>query len=243
MSIGLASLQDARIAALSTADIFALRDLGRTRHRVDWALDVLAASLPWADWETLCALPLGRRDGLLLALRGKCFGRTLALFADCPSCGERLEFSMDVADLIVADPFAPLPATGTALGSLAVADGLAEALSARSADEDRCEVLSAALRARVPPGVPAAQGAALLENDPMVILSFPMICPACRHGWSPLLDVVGTLWSDVAAECQRALADVHSLAQAYGWTEDQILALSPDRRQAYIDLIHRQSHG
>ena len=73
----------------------------------------------------------------------------------------------------------------------------------------------------------------------MVVLSFPMQCPACAGHWSPLLDVVQMLWSDVQEQTRRALSDVHALAQAYGWDEATILALGPERRSAYIDLIHR----
>ena len=34
-----------------------------------------------------------------------------------------------------------------------------------------------------------------------------------------------------------ALADVHRLARAYGWTEDQVLALGPVRRAHYLSLV------
>jgi hypothetical protein len=33
------------------------------------------------------------------------------------------------------------------------------------------------------------------------------------------------------------LRDVHELASAYGWRESEILALSPQRRQAYLELV------
>jgi hypothetical protein len=33
------------------------------------------------------------------------------------------------------------------------------------------------------------------------------------------------------------LAEVHSLARAYGWTESEILALSPQRRSTYLEMV------
>lgn len=36
---------------------------------------------------------------------------------------------------------------------------------------------------------------------------------------------------------QHLLYDVHLLAQAYGWSEASILAMSPKRRQTYLDWV------
>jgi hypothetical protein len=38
------------------------------------------------------------------------------------------------------------------------------------------------------------------------------------------------------ARARALLAEVHSLARAYGWTEPEILALSPQRRAAYLEM-------
>ena len=35
----------------------------------------------------------------------------------------------------------------------------------------------------------------------------------------------------------RMLLDIHALARAYGWSESDILALPPRRRQAYLELV------
>jgi hypothetical protein len=33
------------------------------------------------------------------------------------------------------------------------------------------------------------------------------------------------------------LRDVHTLASAYGWKEDEVLHLTPARRHAYLELV------
>ena len=38
------------------------------------------------------------------------------------------------------------------------------------------------------------------------------------------------------AWARRTLRDVHVLARAYGWREADVLALSPTRRQIYVEL-------
>jgi hypothetical protein len=41
----------------------------------------------------------------------------------------------------------------------------------------------------------------------------------------------------VAARAQRLLMEVHLLARAYSWRESDILAMSPARRNAYLQQV------
>jgi hypothetical protein len=50
---------------------------------------------------------------------------------------------------------------------------------------------------------------------------------------------VSFFWQELDDWADRVLRDVHELASAYGWPENEILALSPRRRQCYLDLIRR----
>jgi hypothetical protein len=61
-------------------------------------------------------------------------------------------------------------------------------------------------------------------------------CPACRAQQVLDLDIGRFLWREVSAAARRLIAEVHLLASAYGWTEQDILALSPARRAAYLEL-------
>ena len=36
---------------------------------------------------------------------------------------------------------------------------------------------------------------------------------------------------------KRLLMDVHLLARAYGWSEAEVLALSPARRRFYLEMV------
>ena len=62
-------------------------------------------------------------------------------------------------------------------------------------------------------------------------------CPACGHCWQELFDIVMFFWIEIAAQAKRLLREVHTLARAYGWCEAEILALSPRRRQAYLEMV------
>lgn len=62
-------------------------------------------------------------------------------------------------------------------------------------------------------------------------------CASCGHTWQAPFDIASFLWHEVDAWARRLLREVHALARAYGWSERDILALSPRRRRIYLDLI------
>lgn len=64
-------------------------------------------------------------------------------------------------------------------------------------------------------------------------------CPDCGEQVTGVVDAAGLLWQQVAATASGLLQDVAALAAAYGWTEPEILALSPARRSAYLQLAAR----
>jgi hypothetical protein len=73
--------------------------------------------------------------------------------------------------------------------------------------------------------------------DPMADIHLALNCPSCEHKWMAPFDIVAFLWREISAAARRLLREVHTLASAYGWTESEILALSPVRRRAYLEMI------
>jgi hypothetical protein len=75
------------------------------------------------------------------------------------------------------------------------------------------------------------------EADPQAEVQLALACPACRHQWQVSFDIVSYFWSEINARSQRLLWEVHALASAYGWREADILAISPQRRQFYLEMV------
>lgn len=73
--------------------------------------------------------------------------------------------------------------------------------------------------------------------DPAASVSFALDCPACGHAWDAPLDPGAALWRKVQAAAERLLQEIDLLARAYGWREADVLALSPLRRAAYLQLV------
>jgi hypothetical protein len=76
----------------------------------------------------------------------------------------------------------------------------------------------------------------MARADPNADIAFALACEACGNAWSAPLDVPPFVWAQVDSWARRLLLEVHSLAAAYGWTEREILALSPVRRLMYLEL-------
>ncbi len=229
------------------------------------ALLLLGAVHPDLDPTILGALPVGRRDALLLRLRARLFGPRLDATAACPACSERLEFTLSLPELLpsaanpeageeelaLLAPTAPLALEldGYALtlrppsaGDLVALERHRDPVAAEAELLRRC-VLSARRdeqpvgSAALPSPLVTAVSARLADADPLADLRLGLSCPACSHSWSDPLDIVACLWRELEAWAARILREVHVLATAYGWTEDVVLALSPARRRHYLDLV------
>lgn len=197
------------------------------------------------------ALPLGRAAARLAALRADLLGPAAEALADCPSCGERVAFALPLADLRCAEPSAPrltVEVEGTVvtlrlptLDDLAAVSGCPDVATGAEALLRRLVVAatrggsSVALDA-LPPAVIAAIEEAIDRADPLADARIALRCPSCDAAWSAALDLAGFVAAELAAAARRLLADIAALARSYGWSEAEILAMSPERRRAYLAL-------
>ena len=75
--------------------------------------------------------------------------------------------------------------------------------------------------------------------DPQADVELALACQSCGATWSAPFDIAGFLWAEIHAWAQQLLRDVHLLARAYGWREPDVLALSPVRRNLYLELMRQ----
>jgi hypothetical protein len=73
--------------------------------------------------------------------------------------------------------------------------------------------------------------------DPLAEIEVKLDCPQCAFSWQSPFDIVSFLWSELDAWAKQMLREIHILASNYGWSEAEIIALSPQRRQHYRGLI------
>ncbi|CAN92246.1 MULTISPECIES: hypothetical protein [Sorangium] len=236
---------------LSSAGVLLAWEAGLEQHPLDRALSVLGTAHPELDRGALAALTVGQRDSLLIALRRGTFGDSLGGFAECGACGERLEFALSARDFPVAAAVFEGEAEIDGLRihfRLPTSRDLAAVVGARSVEAarrmllERC-VLEAAQGDAPIDGASIAEEAVqklaerMAELDAAADLTLELACPACGHAWETVFDIESYFWAEIAAQAGRLLAEVHTLASAYGWDEARILGMSAARRQAYLDRV------
>ena len=208
---------------------------------------------------------LGERNRRLIEMHCDLFGHALALLSRCPACGVAVEFEADAAALApqlqatgAAGPHR-LEWNGHAISfRLPAVDDLAEAGANSDGDEEfarrvlrRCVL--AARRASGEAGaedsgagvafdaLPAAALDAISTRmeqiDPAASVAFSLECPGCASRWSAPLDLAQLVWRKLQAAAEGLLLDIDALARAYGWSERDVLRLSPLRRAAYLQMV------
>ncbi len=247
---------------LSAGALLDVWERGVNRPPVEQALIILGAAFPRVPMESLSRLTIGQRDACLLALRELTFGPKLEGLAVCPACGESLEMAFETGDLRKGAPALPEPGTAAGGGTTAsmtvppyeltfrlpdstdlqALAGVQDAALARRTLIERCllEIRKDGARAAagdLPVEVLEALAERMSRADPLADLTLAMTCPACKHAWQVLFDIVSFFWSEINARAGRLLREVHVLASAYGWREADILAMSAWRRQHYLELV------
>jgi hypothetical protein len=234
-------------------DLLAAVDRGQRESTPVRALTLLGAAMPDVPPQALADLAIGERDGRLLRLREALFGFTLDATTNCPTCGAPLDLSFATSAL--RDPGGESDAGGSVsidgwdvgfrlptsvdLIALAGEDDLARArgrLVARCVSSVTHDGQPASPD-QLPAHVVTALGARMHELDPQACVELSIACPSCGHVWNAELDVAAFLWAEADAWARQIVRDVHALASAYGWSERDVLAMSPWRRGLYLDLV------
>jgi hypothetical protein len=198
---------------------------------------------------------VGRRDAGLLDLHEAAFGPLIEAVTPCPECAEPQELAFAISE--VRAPFGDagreheldheasglrltfrLPSSRD-LRAAALAD---DALEARCGLLEQC-VLSAVREgepvaaASLPDGAVAALGERIALHDPQADIELALSCTECGRHWQVRFDPADYLWRKVDRRARTLLAEIAALARAFGWSEQEILALPDSRRQHYLDLV------
>jgi hypothetical protein len=238
---------------LSNRELLQVWEQGLAQQPIQQALLLLAAAYPELSPQELAELSLGQRDSYLLTLRAGLFGSRLSGQATCPQCQEAVELKFDTADIqLRPDHQETMPLLVTTAGYevrfrlpnsldlLAVA-GQAETGTGQDLLLNQC-ILAIEGEVREVRHLPAPVVTAIIETmaqaDPQADIELALICPACAYAWPVTFDIITYLWEEITAWAYRTLHAVHQLASAYGWSETDILALSPWKRYFYLQLVN-----
>ncbi len=199
------------------------------------------------DWTSLSATDI---DAAALVIRRSWLGDAIRTDTTCPDpdCGERIDVSFGIEDYIEHHrPRRPrgvtkgpgegwFTLTGAAvrftvptvadLLEATSADGSAEWLSAHCVDAAE---ISSALARRL--------DRALAALAPSLDDLLGGSCPACGHEVTMRFDPLGYTLTELRTAFSGIYLETHALAAAYGWLEQEILALPRSRRRRYASII------
>jgi hypothetical protein len=242
---------------LSSLELLNIWEQGRSQTLARQALLLLAASCPERSMDALAKLSIGHRDALLLTLREKTFGQTLNGIATCPECVEQLDLTMKVGDILIEKNIGPNRELKTAIDNyevkfrlpdstdIAFLDDLMDLAAARQEIYDRCILsiydLSESKEIRIddlPVEVMNEISDLMAKADSQADMLIDLSCPSCSKEWQMGFDIVSFFWSEINTWAYRILHEVRNLAMTYGWSEKDILAMSPCRRQIYMEMIN-----
>lgn len=198
-------------------------------------------------------LALGERNARLLESHAQCFGSGLTLLCHCPRCNAASQFDIDSAALAsqlpVVDGLASahrleldrhrvefrVPDSRDVSAASDGSDDFAQDLLQRCVLDCKRDGVDVPVQT-LPAPVLDALSRQMQELDPGADVSFDLECPECGEHWESQLDVGQMLWTKLQAAAERVLLEIDALARAYGWSEGEVLRLSPTRRAAYLQL-------
>ena len=158
----------------------------------------------------------------------------------CPECGVPVDIAIPVqAFLDAAAASSSLPAASPpvpTVADMAAAAGLEPSAAGRHlasacgigglVEEDRRRAL-----------------AAMDKAHPLLAPSVDFECPSCGTHHDLAIDVVDLAWTALAERARVCLDDVVVLAGAFGWSEEDVLAVPAPRRAVYRRVVEKAGAG
>jgi hypothetical protein len=189
---------------------------------------------------------LGGRNCRLLLLHRALVGSPLEARVTCPHCAAQSEFALPTEAIVAAPAPDPGVRVRIRLGRRTLAFRLPrmsdiEAAQRASADgqDIRRAVLERCCSAKgaIPDGAAERLARKFEALDPAANIVISIACSGCARPIAASVDVATFVARDLDRLVDGLFRDVDMIASAYGWTEQAILALAPERRRRYVAMI------
>ncbi len=239
--------------SLSAAELLEVWEWGIDKPHLDRIVRLL--EVVFDSEEDIMQMSIGERDNALFLVRRDIFGRLMNCTLTCPECNETIEWVSDLDILCKSDYHLDFE------HELSLHHGNMELKFRLPNSEDLIQIwndntdndFSKKLAARCITSVKQGSRDVELEEisqliidqmeeamekaDPMANIYFQLECPGCSHQWNEVFDILSYFWKEIDSWTRKLLQDVSILAINYGWTEKEILELSPFRRQYYLSVL------
>lgn len=224
-------------------------DIDFTAPRAVVVTELLSACLHDVDGAAWWELPISTRTTLLVAV-SELSMPPIEIHLTC-RCGEMAELELTAAELSAfAEERArelPIARHGDVEVRLRLPTGRDQlrwtALAAEERDAELTRRMLSDLVIEGPTPLPdevlPGVDQVLAHCDPLVELRLESSCPACDAPLTKDVDLEAIALSRLSSLQRAWIADIHALASAYHWSEEQIVRLPAWRRDEYLTLLGR----
>lgn len=244
---------------LATKEVLRIWENSRNQSLLDKSINLLRVSCSGSGIEDPAALSIGERDAMLLQLREWLFGPNLLNVADCPECHEQVEWVTSISDLQESSSEEKTPVSAFSLDTdnyhiqfrvpnsydiakvisypdyrLNPGKLLSDCIIEIQKDNKSCSFED------LPEEVLNKLDQRMAEVDPHADIRMVLNCPNCLNSWEMPFDIMSYLWLEIDNWARHILQDVAVLASTFGWSESEILSMSPERRRIYLKMIKNE---
>jgi T4 bacteriophage base plate protein len=241
---------------LNTPEVLDIWQTGYGRSVTENSLRLIGLSCDAENIEEMAHLSLGERDNRLMQLRRWFFGNTLNNIAVCPSCSQKVEWVSTVDEIgfheaAHGDTYQSFEFRGEKLYvkfRLPTSKDIFQDNFFRNERSDVEKILLSCIvelrqddqpleTAKLPKSVFQELAREIEKHDPLSDISIQLNCPQCRYSWEASFDISDYLWKEIDHWAKQLLEEVYILALHFGWSEYDILAMHPNRRQFYLNKL------
>lgn len=206
--------------------------------------------------DELWALEVSERTAWMLRIAAKSGAQSLAHRARCDAsgCGEPVELELSIDELLSLECH-DTSALAVRLEQRVItlrrptgADQLA--WTHATFDDLRAATFAVATSLLLEDGDAVANDAelraieaALTEHDPLAHYTVTSVCPNCDAHTHHDIDLMALAIEWLSGARARMVETVHALARSYHWTETDIFAVAPWRREHYLRLVERDERA
>jgi hypothetical protein len=237
------------------AQLLRIWEDGLYQSTLEKTVRLLAAACQTPDLSLVSQISIGERDARLLQLREWMFGRQLKNMSTCPICGQMAEWENRTDDLrLQAWPTEPVMRTFNLTEEgfdikfrLPHTADMAKAIADARYREQQTIFNSCILEVKqqeretsagdIPAHIREVIEKRMSEEDPQADIRMQISCPSCEHQWETRFDIVNYLWTEINNWAKRMLRDIYLLARTFSWSEKEILSMTAQRRQHYLQMI------
>lgn len=197
-------------------------------------LDLLGGA---EDGGSALDLPIGELDRLAARCHVEAFGGLVLGVLDCTGCGAMLDVTVDLTALPAATtPDGPAAGDEVPAVRAPTVRDLLRVVDRPDARDVLLQLLSGMTVGDLEPDELARVDMRLEAIAGPGFTTLRAACPDCGDDVIGDLDPAWLLWARVETAAPELLRDVAQLAGAFGWSESEVLALTPQRRAAYLGL-------